>query len=147
MLNTLSEEIQSSEMATKWITSEYLSFGDMWNETTRPSDFTQKCIVTLENNGDQAIAREKYQKATTYYTAALTLDPRKAEGLSFKWTEAKLQVDSWIEILRDADEVCITKYYHIEYLTLSLHKSSTSQGPQFIDIFVKLWRVPTTCPR
>ncbi|KAG9315363.1 hypothetical protein JVU11DRAFT_4509 [Chiua virens] len=86
-------EVRPSQSTTNWVT-----------------DFKQRCALTLERNGDAALAINDYKEGTTHYTLALQLclprqKPKPKTTILKKWVKAKLTSnDSWTEALSTSVE-------------------------------------------
>ncbi|KAI6040391.1 hypothetical protein EDC04DRAFT_2894125 [Pisolithus marmoratus] len=80
-------EIQASSETTDWIT-----------------DFTKKCALKLEHDGDTAFRSVNHDDAITQYSAALSLSPPSSVGLFIKRSKARAAKGLWEEALQDANE-------------------------------------------
>ncbi|KAI6008658.1 hypothetical protein EDC04DRAFT_3095226 [Pisolithus marmoratus] len=82
IIMTLDEEIQGSKETADWIT-----------------DFTKKCVMTLEHVGDEAFISVKHDDATTEYSTALSLS-----RLFVMRSRARAANGVWEDALQDANE-------------------------------------------
>ena len=69
------------------------------------SDFTNRCVLTLETNGDEASKVEKYDEALAAYSTALSLSPSTPRTLLSRWARLILVRGSTNEALDVATEV------------------------------------------
>lgn len=68
-------------------------------------DLVQKCLATLESNGDAAVKSGDPQGAIVQYSTALSLNPLDPARFFVKRSNARAMLGSWEDALKDADEV------------------------------------------
>lgn len=69
------------------------------------SDFSQRSFKKLEHLGDAAVDTQQYDDGISYYTTALSLNPRSPKGILIKRHKAFLATESWQLALDDANKV------------------------------------------
>ncbi|KAI6040390.1 hypothetical protein EDC04DRAFT_2996523 [Pisolithus marmoratus] len=87
ILRTPKAEIQASKETTDWI-----------------KEFTTKCALRLEHDGDAAFKCVKLDDAITQYSTALSLSPPSRVGLFIKRSHARAAKGLWEDALQDANE-------------------------------------------
>ena len=70
------------------------------------SDFMQRAADKPEDLGDAAAAAQRYDKAISLYTTALSLKPHSPQGILMKRSKMYMTVGSWKQALDDANQVC-----------------------------------------
>ena len=68
-------------------------------------DFRQHAAEKPEDLGDTAAAAQRYDKAISLYTIALSLKPRSPQGTLVKRSKVYMAVGSWEQALDDANQV------------------------------------------
>ena len=72
------------------------------------SDFTNRCALTLEANGDEASKIEKYDEALASYSIVLSLGPSSLNTILIKWVRSMLVRCSANEALDAAAKVLVS---------------------------------------
>ena len=70
------------------------------------SEFTHRCVTTLERIGDEASNTTKHDEAIAAYSAALLLGPSAPNSLLIKWASRMLIHGSAHEASSAAAKVC-----------------------------------------
>ena len=70
------------------------------------SEFTHRCITTLERIGDEASNLKKHDAAVAAYSTALLLGPTTPNTVLMKWASRMLIRGSAHEALSAAAKVC-----------------------------------------
>ena len=81
---------------------------DLFNGVARVmvlSDFRQRTPEKPEDLGDAAAAAQRYDKAISLYTTALSLKPHFPQGILVKRSKMYTSVGSWEQALDDANQV------------------------------------------
>ena len=73
-----------------------------------PSEFTRRCVASLEGIGDEASNIKAYDQALAAYSTALSLGPSNPNPVLVKWASAMLTRGSVDEALGAAEKVCFT---------------------------------------
>lgn len=83
-----------------------------------PTDFRRQCtkrleqmkrlveMKQLEKLGDAEMDSQNYKAAADHFSSILSLEPADRMGILIKRSKARLRLNLWEEVLRDADEVC-----------------------------------------
>ena len=88
IVQTFSEKSKTNIAAIEWAAGEFQCRDPSDNSNPPSLDFTNRCIAILES--DEATNASKHKKATSYYAAALSLNPTTFGALLKKWPKAKL---------------------------------------------------------
>ena len=72
------------------------------------SDFTNRCALTLEANGDEVSKVKRYDEVLAAYSTALSLGPSSLNVILIKWVRTTLVRCSANEALDAATKVCIS---------------------------------------
>ncbi|KAI6098485.1 hypothetical protein F5141DRAFT_1205368 [Pisolithus sp. B1] len=86
IISTSDEEIQRNISTADWI-----------------ADFVQKCVMTLDRNGDKTLDSANHDDALAQYPAALSLSPASPAGLLVKRSRARAAKGLWEDALQDAN--------------------------------------------
>jgi phosphate uptake regulator len=70
------------------------------------SEFTHRCVTTLERIGDEALNITKHDEAVADYSTVLLLGPSAPNTVLIKWVSRMLIRDSTNEALSAAVKVC-----------------------------------------
>ena len=72
------------------------------------SDFTHRCVTSLESIGDEASSIKEYDQALAAYSIALSLGPSNPNTVLVKWVSAMLTRGSVNETLGAVEKVWFT---------------------------------------
>ncbi|KAI9571641.1 hypothetical protein HD554DRAFT_2168897 [Boletus coccyginus] len=85
IVNTTDDDVRENKFITDWL-----------------SNFTHRCVTTLERVGDEASNAGKQEEAVAAYSTALSLSPLTLNTVLMKWASVMLIHDSADETLRAA---------------------------------------------
>ncbi|KAF8555338.1 hypothetical protein OG21DRAFT_922733 [Imleria badia] len=83
--NAVSEEVRTNKLLMDWLAGEFRYRTSEESTRSLSTDFTHRCISTLELTGDEASNVEKYEEALTAYATALSLSPSTPNAVLIKW--------------------------------------------------------------
>lgn len=106
MANAMSVDVKYNKSIVDWFSGESRRWELGWNTKSLPSEFTQRCITTLERIGDEASNAEKRAEAVAAYSAALSLSHSTPDAVLIKWARMMLNGGSAREVLSAATKVC-----------------------------------------
>jgi hypothetical protein len=96
MVNTLGEEVYTSKSITNWVSGKF-NFDLFGRSTFKTSaDFTQRCLVTPESEGDAASKGARNDEVPALHSPLSSPPPLP---LLIEWAKAKLMSSSWKDAL------------------------------------------------
>ena len=105
--NTINDDMRGDGFIFNWLA------GEFWRHGIRieylivaASEFTHRCVTTLEWVGDEASNIKKDDKAVAAYSTALLLGPSSPDTVLTKWASRMLTRGSAHEALCSATKVC-----------------------------------------
>ena len=103
---TATEDVKADTAVMDWISCAFHLYGPDEAVQSSLSVFGRKCVVALENIGDEASKVESHDEGLRVYSIALSLGLPSSNGLLFKWIRLMLVHGSPNETLDAANKVC-----------------------------------------
>ena len=85
------------------------------HHTCPNTDFKQRCRLVLVELAGNAMGSQNYDEATEYFSIILLLDPANHVDILMKRIEAQRMMESWVDALKDADEVYTEPHHRRQY--------------------------------
>ena len=108
IVRTASDEVKADTLIGDWLSGEFRYHRSKKSVQFLPSGFTNKCVMTLENIGDEASEINKHDEALAAYSTALFLGPSTLNRVLIKWANTMLLRRSTNEALDIATKVSFT---------------------------------------
>ena len=109
--NTVNEDIRGDKLIFDWLAGEFRRRAFGYSIQSLPSEFTHRCVTTLERIGDEASNIKNHDEAVAAYSTALLLSPSSPNNVLIKWASRMLVRGSAHEALSAAAKVCSPRWF------------------------------------
>ena len=98
--------MRGDKLIFAWLAGEFRRRAFGYSIQSLPSEFTHRCVTTLERIRDEASNIKNHDEAVAAYSSALLLDPSAPNTVLIKWASRMLVRVSVYEALSATAKVC-----------------------------------------